>query len=122
MQYYNCPFNYINDYNDYDNYGYDELYRTESMPSQITNIYSYPQNLQAALGLIQDSVAGEREDELFYNYLLNTAPSSEAKRIISGIRDDEKSIMSYLEACIPNLRGKHYLLHKMNNLKNLPPI
>ncbi|KHD37301.1 rubrerythrin [Clostridium acetobutylicum] len=96
--YYNCPFNYTNDYDDYsynddydyNDYNYNDLYRTENTPSTITNIYSYPQNLAGAIRLIEESVGGEREDELFYNYLLSVAPNAEAKRIITGIRDDER--------------------------------
>jgi len=46
--------------------------------------YAYPE----ALRLIVESVSNEREDELFYNYLINTAPADQ-KQIVSSIRDDE---------------------------------
>lgn len=46
--------------------------------------YAYPE----ALRLIIESVSGEREDELFYNYMLNAAPA-EQKAIVASIRDDE---------------------------------
>lgn len=42
-----------------------------------------------ALELIVEAVASEREDELFYDYLLSVAPL-EQRDIITGIRDDER--------------------------------
>jgi rubrerythrin len=53
------------------------------------NPYIYPQNLPQALQLIREGVAGEREDRMFYDYLISTAPSEEDKEIIKGIRDNE---------------------------------
>jgi rubrerythrin len=46
--------------------------------------------LHEALELIRKAVAGEREDELFYDWLLAEAPTQEEKEIIAGIRDDER--------------------------------
>ncbi len=51
--------------------------------------YIYPVNLPEALRLIVGAVAGEQEDKLFYEYLINSASSNEDKEIISGIRDNE---------------------------------
>jgi rubrerythrin len=51
--------------------------------------YTYPQNMPEALMLIQQAVAGETEDRMFYQYLIETAPSEEDKATIAGIRDDE---------------------------------
>ena len=48
-------------------------------------LYAYNQ----ALKLIAESVNSEREDELFYNYLLSVAPP-EQREIIASIRDDER--------------------------------
>lgn len=45
--------------------------------------------LQRCLELIKESVQGEKNDELFYNYLINTAPTDEEKMIITSIRNDE---------------------------------
>jgi len=47
---------------------------------------AYPE----ALRLIVESVQSEREDELFYDYLLTVAPSIKQKEIIVSIRDDER--------------------------------
>lgn len=64
---------------------------SQTMPNMGTqDPYSYPQNLPAALQLISDAVAGEREDEMFYDYLISIAPSEEDKDIIRSIRDDER--------------------------------
>jgi hypothetical protein len=43
-----------------------------------------------ALRLIVESVQSEREDELFYDYLLSLAPTEEQREIIASIRDDER--------------------------------
>ena len=48
-----------------------------------------PNDLQLALELIKEALAGETEDRLFYEYLISTAPSEEDKNIIKGIRDNE---------------------------------
>lgn len=44
---------------------------------------------QEALELVKQSVQGEKNDELFYDYLINVAPTEEEKEIIATIRDDE---------------------------------
>lgn len=46
--------------------------------------------LEEALRLIMQAVQGEREDELFYDYLISVAPTQEEEDIISDIRDDER--------------------------------
>lgn len=51
--------------------------------------YNYPQNLNLALGLMQEALFGENEDKLFYTQLLSAAPTQEDRDIISGIRNDE---------------------------------
>jgi rubrerythrin len=50
----------------------------------------YDNALQKSLNLIKEAVHGEREDELFYDYLISVAPSKEEKDIIASIRDDER--------------------------------
>lgn len=46
--------------------------------------------LQTALQMVHEAVQGEREDELFYQYLIAMAPTQEQKDIIASIRDDER--------------------------------
>ena len=43
-----------------------------------------------ALNKIRKAVQGEREDELFYDYLISQASTNDEKQIISSIRDDER--------------------------------
>ena len=45
--------------------------------------------LNEAIELIRKSVEDEKEDELFYDILIQQAPSEKEKSIIRGIRDDE---------------------------------
>lgn len=59
------------------------------------NSYSYRatpqvQTSKEVLELIKESVASEREDELFYDFLLSVATSQEDKNIIESIRNDER--------------------------------
>lgn len=46
--------------------------------------------LEEALILVKNAIQGEREDELFYDYLISVAPTQEEKNIIADIRDDER--------------------------------
>ncbi len=48
------------------------------------------QQLQQSFDNIKNAVQGEHEDEMFYDYLISQAPTSEEKEIISSIRDDER--------------------------------
>lgn len=89
------------DYNEYSTYGrytygqttpYMQPTMATSMIMQQTqpvDIFTYPQNLQNALDLIQQALAGETEDRMFYTWLINHASSNEDQEIISGIRDNE---------------------------------
>ncbi|WP_068777083.1 ferritin-like domain-containing protein [Paenibacillus sp. FJAT-26967] len=45
---------------------------------------------EEVIALILESVQGERNDELFYDYLIKIAPAQKDKDIIAGIRDDER--------------------------------
>jgi rubrerythrin len=77
------------------NYGYTSPYMSGMNASnmqggqQTADIFTFPQNLPNALVLIQQALAGETEDRLFYSWLIENAPSDEDKQIISGIRDNE---------------------------------
>jgi rubrerythrin len=56
-----------------------------------TNSYSIytQQAFQQSLKLIAEAVQGEKEDQIFYDYLIANAPTQEQKEIISTIRNDE---------------------------------
>lgn len=48
-----------------------------------------PHSLQKSLAWMAEAVQGEKEKELFYEYLISVAPRQEDKDIISSIREDE---------------------------------
>ena len=48
-----------------------------------------PKALQKSLALMFEAVQGEKEDRLFYEYLIAIAPTQADKEIIASIRDDE---------------------------------
>lgn len=54
------------------------------------NSMMYNPQFHEALEGVKEAVQGEREDELFYNYLISVAPTREEKDIIVSIRDDER--------------------------------
>lgn len=45
---------------------------------------------QLALRIIFESIRGERNDELFYDYLISVAPTQQEKEVITSIRNDER--------------------------------
>lgn len=62
-------------------------------------------NLRLVLQLIRQAIAGEREDELFYDYLLSVAPTDQERQIIAGIRDDERKHNRYFRNLYRQLTG-----------------
>lgn len=58
------------------------------MDSKKKSILTNPA-LQKCLETVKESVQGEKNDELFYNYLISTAPTDDEKMIITSIRNDE---------------------------------
>lgn len=68
------------------------FYRTYTMPFIIPRKHGIPasyHSLDEALSLVKEAVQGEKEDEMFYDYLISIAPTEEEKTIIATIRDDE---------------------------------
>lgn len=88
-------------------YGGQQGMPTPTAPQNRTpdELYTYPQNLSGALMLIQQAVAGENEDRLFYTWLIDNAPSDEDKQIISGIRDNEISHFGMFRQIFYDLTG-----------------
>ncbi|MGE7273325.1 ferritin family protein [Brevibacillus panacihumi] len=62
--------------------------------------------LQLVLRLIQESIADERHDEMFYDYLLSVAPSEKDKQIITGIRNDERKHNRWFRQIYTELTGQ----------------
>lgn len=86
-----------NNYSVYNPYSFNQIPTyTQAKPapiklqqSQIYDDFTYPENLQGALELIQLALSGESEDRMFYSWLIDQSPSEEDIQIISGIRDNE---------------------------------
>jgi rubrerythrin len=66
----------------------------------------YYKSFQDALNLIKQSAQGEREDELFYDYLISVAPSQEEKEIIASIRNDERKHNKMFKQMYRDLTGQ----------------
>lgn len=75
--------NYYNMYNPY--YNFDNENRHMDKDAGNEELIT----LNEAIELIRKSVEDEKEDELFYDILIQQAPSEKEKSIIRGIRDDE---------------------------------
>lgn len=85
--------NYRNDF-DYRNMNQSNMYNDELI------------TLNQAIDLIRQSVAGEREDELFYDNLIEQAPTEKEKEIIRSIRDDERKHNQILRKLYYNFTGQ----------------
>lgn len=59
-----------------------------------------------ALDLVKEAIQDEREDELFYDYLISLAPTKEEKDIITTIRDDERKHNKYFREIYAFYMGK----------------
>lgn len=83
-------------------------YQTLQIPDNTAGLdqYTYPQNVPEALKLIREAVAGETEDRMFYQYLIENAASEEDKEIIKGIRDDEISHFNLFRQVYSQLTGQ----------------
>lgn len=64
---------------------------SQEMPALISlEPYDPRTALPEALSLLAEAAVGEREDELFYDYLLGRAQREEDIKVITDIRDDER--------------------------------
>ncbi|MEI4771329.1 ferritin-like domain-containing protein [Psychrobacillus sp. FJAT-51614] len=58
--------------------------------NEVSNQQMYDQQAyQRSLKMMEDAVQGEKEDRIFYDYLISMAPTQEQKDIITSIRNDE---------------------------------
>ena len=64
-------------------------------------MYAYPE----AINLISESVADEREDDMFYSYLFSIAPEDQ-KEIIGSILEDERKHFKMLREIYWQVTGK----------------
>ncbi len=91
-----------NMYNQY--YGFNDYNYRNSEP---VNLYGDEIiTLNQAIDMIKKSVENEREDELFYNEIINQAPTEKEKEIIRSIRDDERKHNQILRTLYYNFTGQ----------------
>ena len=64
-----------------------------------------PNLLAKSLEGIKAAVQGEKEDELFYDYLISVAPTDDEKKIIASIRDDERGHNKMFRQIYNNITG-----------------
>lgn len=87
------------------------------------NYYQNPmydqQAFQKSLQLMAEAVQGEKEDQLFYDYLISVAPTSEQKEIITSIRNDEIRHNKLYKQMYKQLTGQEVALEKEE--KFVPP-
>lgn len=87
-------------------------------PGTINDPYTYPYNLPAALELIRDAVSSEKEDEMFYQYMLEIAPEQD-KEIIRSIRDDERKHFGLFRGIYTSITGQ--MLPPAQEVRFTPP-
>lgn len=66
----------------------------------------YEERMQIVLRLIQEAIADERHDELFYDYLISVAPTEQEKQVITGIRNDERKHRIWFRQLYTQLTGQ----------------
>jgi rubrerythrin len=69
-----------------------------------------PNLLKKSLEGIKAAVQGEKEDELFYDYLISVAKSSDEKKIIESIRDNERYHNKTFKQIYNNITGIDVLI------------
>jgi len=69
-----------------------------------------PNLLKKSLEGIKAAVQGEKEDELFYDYLISVAPTTDEKMIITSIRDDERHHNKMFRQIYNNITGIDVLI------------
>ena len=91
-------------YYGFDNYDYRQDFNFQNSNQQ--NMYSGEIiTFNQAVDLIRQSVGGEKEDELFYDLLIEQAPTEKEKNIITSIRDDERKHNKILRDLYFNFTG-----------------
>lgn len=88
---------------------------------RIGGIFVYTRNVQnnqmymqqafeRSLQMIAEAVQGEKEDQIFYNYLISQAPTKEQKDIIASIRNDEIKHNKLYKNMYKELTGRDVVL------------
>ncbi|QPW56916.1 ferritin-like domain-containing protein [Clostridium botulinum] len=69
------------------------------------------------LPLIKSSIEGEKEDEMFYDYLIRLAPTQEQKDIIISIRDDERKHNKMYRNIYKDITGEEIVIKDEEKFK-----
>ena len=89
----------FNDFNYREDYAYRNANQLNMYNDEIIT-------LNQAIELIRQSVRNEREDELFYDRLLEQAPTDKEREIITSIRNDERKHNKILRDLYYNFTGQ----------------
>lgn len=89
----------FNDYRYMDEYNYRNSNQPDMQNDEIIT-------LNQAIGLIRQSIGDEKEDEVFYDRLIEQAPTEKQKEIITSIRDDERKHNNILRELYYNFTGQ----------------
>lgn len=81
-----------------------------SPPFYTPNNYFRAGQMAKSYKALEEAIENEREDELFYDYLLSLAPTKEEKDIITSIRDDERKHYKYFKEIYSYYTRKSSLL------------
>lgn len=73
-----------------------------------------------ALRLIKEAIRAEKKDELFYDYLLNVAPTEKEKEIIATIRDDEIRHNKTFKQIYKSLTGRNPVIKEYEAFQKPP--
>lgn len=87
---------------------------TYGLRSQFVPVWAT--STQNALELIRNSVQGERNDELFYDQLIQLAPNQEQAQVIKSIRNDERGHNQMFRQMYRELTG-----HEVTGVSNEVP-
>ncbi|MDT3417080.1 MULTISPECIES: ferritin-like domain-containing protein [Brevibacillus] len=71
-------------------YWYGPFQYTSYLPVRLAALEGYDERMKVVLRMLQEGIAGERRDELLYDFLIEQAPTEQEKQVIAGIRDDER--------------------------------
>ena len=113
------------DFNMHNYYGFDEFdYRGDYNYQNVNQQNTYNSEIitfNQAIDLIKQSVAGEREDEMFYDILIKQAPTEKEKDIITSIRNDERKHNKILRELYYSFTGNliHQNIAEPSREKNL---
>lgn len=95
---------FYNMYNQYSDFN-DLIYSRNNQQVDNDEIIT----LNQAIELIKKSIGDEKSDELFYNNLINQAPSEKEKSIIKSIRDDERKHNQILRQLYYEFTGQKWV-------------